>query len=141
MPSFLRILPLLLQSRVCIVDKNVFPRTSTSLTGSEFSNNIIFYYCSSSLKSSRYGITPIGAIATGLQSEDFAIRCGSLDNPDEGQQLLEDTDVLLWWGHIAHEEVTDAFVDRFSNTTPWLEPDSGNWVSDDLGTIRKGRYK
>jgi trehalose utilization protein len=26
-------------------------------------------------------------------------------------QLLEDTE-LLWWGHIAHEEVTDSLVDR-----------------------------
>jgi trehalose utilization protein len=55
-----------------------------------------------------------GAIAAGLKNEGFAIRCGSLDDPDEGlgEQLLDDTDVLLWWGHIAHEEVSDAFVDR-----------------------------
>jgi len=54
------------------------------------------------------------AIAAGLQNEGFAIRCSNLDDPDEGlgQQLLEDTDALLWWGHIAHEEVTDALVDR-----------------------------
>jgi len=55
-----------------------------------------------------------GAIAAGLQNEGFAIRCSNLDDPDEGlgQQLLEDTDALLWWGHIAHEGVTDALVDR-----------------------------
>jgi trehalose utilization protein len=38
--------------------------------------------------------------------------CRSLDDPDEGlgEQLFDDTDVLLW--HIAHEEVSDALVDR-----------------------------
>ena len=35
-----------------------------------------------------------GAIAAGLKNEGFALRCAGLD----------DTDVLLWWGHIAHEE-------------------------------------
>jgi trehalose utilization protein len=55
-----------------------------------------------------------GAIAAGLKNEGFAIRCGSLDDPHEGlgEQLLDDTDVLLWWGHIDHEEVSDALVDR-----------------------------
>lgn len=55
-----------------------------------------------------------GAIAAGLKDEGFAIRCASLDDPDEGlgEQLLDDTDVLLWWGHVAHEDVSDALVDR-----------------------------
>jgi trehalose utilization protein len=55
-----------------------------------------------------------GAIAAGLKNEGFAIRSASLDDPDEGlgEELLDDTDVLLWWGHIAHEEVSDALIDR-----------------------------
>ena len=58
------------------------------------------------------------AISAGLENEAFAIRCGSLDDPDEGlgEQLLDDTDVLLWWGHIAHEEVSDALVNRINRT-------------------------
>jgi trehalose utilization protein len=54
------------------------------------------------------------AISAGLKNEGFAIRCGSLDDPDQGlgEQQLNGTDVLLWWGHIAHEEVGDALVDR-----------------------------
>ena len=38
------------------------------------------------------------AISAGLKDENFAIRCGSLDDPDQGlgEQLLDDTDVLLW---------------------------------------------
>jgi trehalose utilization protein len=55
-----------------------------------------------------------GAISAGLENEGFAIRCGSLDDPNEGlgEQLLDDTDVFLWWGHIVHEEVSDALVNR-----------------------------
>ena len=53
-------------------------------------------------------------MAEGLKNEDFTIRTGSLDDPDEGlsEEILNDTDVLLWWGHIAHEEVSDGLVDR-----------------------------
>jgi hypothetical protein len=62
-----------------------------------------------------------------LENEGFATRCGNLDDPDEGlgEELLEDTDVLLWWGHIAHEEFSDALVNRIqqrvlkSPPRPW----------------------
>ncbi len=55
-----------------------------------------------------------GAIAEGLKNEGFAIRVGNLDDPDQGlgEHLLNDTDVLLWWGHIAHDQVSDALIDR-----------------------------
>ena len=41
-----------------------------------------------------------GAIAAGIKHPDFEIRRGTLDDPDEGlpDSLLNDTDVLLWWG-------------------------------------------
>src|SRR5215469_14612027 len=53
-----------------------------------------------------------GAIAEGLKDEGFEIRCRSLDDPDQGLggEILNDTDVLLWWGHIAHEEVSDTLI-------------------------------
>jgi trehalose utilization protein len=37
-----------------------------------------------------------------------------LDEPEHGlsQQVLAATDVLIWWGHMAHHEVSDAVVDR-----------------------------
>lgn len=37
-----------------------------------------------------------------------------LDDPDQGlpEDLLNKTDVLLWWSHIAHDEVDDALVTR-----------------------------
>jgi trehalose utilization protein len=55
-----------------------------------------------------------GQIAKGIASSEFEIRRVTMDDPEEGlpDSLLDDTDVLLWWGHIAHEEVSDALVDR-----------------------------
>ena len=55
-----------------------------------------------------------GAIAAGIAHPDFEIRRGTLDDPDEGlpDSVLDDTDVLLWWGHMAHEEVSDRLIDR-----------------------------
>lgn len=58
-----------------------------------------------------------GAIARGLQTElqeQVAVQTATLDN-DKGllsDTALADTDVLFWWGHIAHEEVSDAAVRR-----------------------------
>ncbi len=55
-----------------------------------------------------------GAIAEALGGEDFAVRCATLDMPEHGltQEVLDETDVLFWWGHCAHHEVQDAIVDR-----------------------------
>jgi trehalose utilization protein len=38
----------------------------------------------------------------------------ALDEPDHGlsSAVLDNTDVLFWWGHIAHHEVRDEIVDR-----------------------------
>lgn len=56
-----------------------------------------------------------GAIAAGLSSRgDFSLRVASLDEPENGlsDDILADTDVLIWWGHKAHAAVEDATVDR-----------------------------
>ena len=52
------------------------------------------------------------AIAKGIAAEDLEIRCATLDEPEHGltDELLESTDVLLWWGHIAHKAVSDEVV-------------------------------
>ncbi len=55
------------------------------------------------------------AIAAGLRREDdLAVTTASLDQPDQGlwQERLNATDVLIWWGHKAHDRVDDATVDR-----------------------------
>ena len=56
------------------------------------------------------------AIAAGLASSfpDAEIGTATLQDPEHGltEAVLADTDVLLWWGHIAHGEVADAVVER-----------------------------
>ncbi len=55
-----------------------------------------------------------GAIAAFLEKEEFEVRTATLDEAEHGltEEVLNSTDVLLWWGHIAHEEVQDEIVER-----------------------------
>lgn len=51
-----------------------------------------------------------GCIADFLGKEnDIEVRCATLDMPNQGitKELLDNTDVLIWWGHAKHDEVTD----------------------------------
>ncbi|ELY69766.1 ThuA domain-containing protein [Natrinema versiforme] len=45
---------------------------------------------------------------------DHEVRTATLDEPDHGltDDVLESTDVLLWWGHEAHDEVADDVAGR-----------------------------
>src|SRR4029078_6102326 len=45
---------------------------------------------------------------------EVAIRTATLDEPEHGltDEVLAHTDVLTWWGHAAHERVSDAVVER-----------------------------
>ena len=54
------------------------------------------------------------AIGDGLREAGFDVRIATLDEPEHGltDELLAATDVLTWWGHVAHGEVADAVVDR-----------------------------
>lgn len=56
-----------------------------------------------------------GCIAAFLgKEEDIEVRTATLDMPEHGltQEVLDNTDVLLWWGHMAHEKVSDEIVER-----------------------------
>lgn len=48
------------------------------------------------------------------EDSDFDVRVGTLDMPDCGlpDELLDTTDVLLWWGHEYHNRVPDELVDK-----------------------------
>lgn len=56
------------------------------------------------------------ALADGLaaSNDDFEIRIADLNEPDQGlpDELLENTDVLIWWSHFRHNMVEDSLVDR-----------------------------
>ena len=49
-----------------------------------------------------------------LRAQGFETGFAALDDPEHGlsDAVLAKTDVLLWWGHMAHGEVQDAIVDR-----------------------------
>lgn len=58
-----------------------------------------------------------GAVSDALRDHlgDFVrVRTATLAEPDHGltQAVLADTHVLTWWGHAAHEEVSDEVVER-----------------------------
>ena len=43
-----------------------------------------------------------------------SVRTATLEQPEHGltPSVLDETDVLTWWGHAAHDDVDDAVVDR-----------------------------
>jgi len=56
-------------------------------------------------------------IASGLVDllgDEVQVRTATLDQPEHGlsEALLAETDVLTWWGHIAHDDVADEIVER-----------------------------
>lgn len=55
-----------------------------------------------------------GTIAAALRKAGFTVRTATLDEPEHGltQEVLDATDVLTWWGHQAHAEVSDEIVER-----------------------------
>jgi trehalose utilization protein len=56
-----------------------------------------------------------GAIAAGLKTDpQFEVRTATLDEPEHGltKKALAETDVLTWWGHMAHDEVKDEIITR-----------------------------
>jgi trehalose utilization protein len=56
----------------------------------------------------------VSAALTRQLGNSVQIRTATLDEPEHGlsERVLEDTDVLTWWGHAAHDRVSDAVVDR-----------------------------
>ncbi|HEY0603717.1 MAG TPA: ThuA domain-containing protein [Herpetosiphonaceae bacterium] len=54
------------------------------------------------------------AIAAPLREQGFDVRTATLDEPEHGltEDVLAATDVLVWWGHMAHKDVSDEIVDR-----------------------------
>ncbi|MCM8764168.1 MAG: ThuA domain-containing protein [Candidatus Omnitrophica bacterium] len=56
-----------------------------------------------------------GVIAKHLNSRsDIVASLACLDEPEHGlsEAVLEQIDVLIWWGHVAHQEVKDEIVTR-----------------------------
>ena len=57
------------------------------------------------------------AIADALKEDPkFEVTTATLDEPEQGlpEEKLNNTDVLVWWGHCAHAEVKDELVERIA---------------------------
>jgi trehalose utilization protein len=57
------------------------------------------------------------AIAAAIRThlgDSAQVRTATLDDPGQGlpAEVLDTTDVLTWWGHIAHDEVSDDLAER-----------------------------
>lgn len=72
-------------------------------------------------------------IAGGIAALDLQITTATLDDPEQGlpQTLLENTDVLFWWGHRFHGEVEDALVERIRERV---------WGGMGLVVLHSGHY-
>lgn len=48
------------------------------------------------------------------EDEEICVRTATLDMPECGltTEVLDDTDVLVWWAHVAHERVPEAIAER-----------------------------
>jgi trehalose utilization protein len=62
-----------------------------------------------------------GALAAGLAQEPGLkiVKTATLDEDEEhglSEKVLAKTDVLTWWGHMAHHEVTDAIFRKLMGT-------------------------
>ncbi|MDX2004073.1 MAG: ThuA domain-containing protein [Meiothermus sp.] len=54
------------------------------------------------------------AVAGPLREAGFEVGTATLEQPQHGltQEVLDATDVLIWWGHMAHDKVADEVVER-----------------------------
>ena len=53
----------------------------------------------------------------GLEDENIRVRTVTLDDPDCGlsEEVLKNTDVIIWWGHMAHALVPDEVAQKVKN--------------------------
>ncbi len=61
-----------------------------------------------------YGIHSAIGKYLSTSDEELNVTVASLDDPEQGlsAEKLDNTDVLIWWGHMAHEEVSNEAVER-----------------------------
>ena len=57
------------------------------------------------------------ALKEQLEDENIKIRTVTLDDPECGltDEVISDTDVMIWWGHLRHNLVPDNVAERVKN--------------------------
>ena len=60
------------------------------------------------------GIHAVIADFISQQPDIGTVTTATLDEPEHGltQEVCDNTDVMLWWGHMAHDKVDDAVIER-----------------------------
>lgn len=55
-----------------------------------------------------------GYIASFLEADGVNVRTVTMDDEEFGlsEEILKDTDVLIWWGHAKHHEIPDELAER-----------------------------
>ena len=55
-----------------------------------------------------------GYITAFLERDGIPCRTATMDMPEHGltEEVLQDTDVLIWWGHAKHKDVSDEVAQR-----------------------------
>ncbi len=50
--------------------------------------------------------------------DEVSVTTATLDQPDQGlsDELIDSTDVLIWWGHCAHDKVSDELVEKLKKS-------------------------
>ncbi|MBS2968714.1 ThuA domain-containing protein [Metabacillus sp. KIGAM252] len=58
-----------------------------------------------------------GTIAGFLEEMGHRVQTATLDEPEHGltDDVLRNTEVMIWWGHLAHEEVDSVIVEKVKN--------------------------
>lgn len=57
------------------------------------------------------------ALKQHLSDDEITVKTVTLDDPECGltEEVLKNTDVLMWWGHVRHDDVPDEVVSRVHN--------------------------
>ena len=55
-----------------------------------------------------------GYLKSVIECDDIEVTTATLDDPECGltDEVLDQTDVLIWWGHMRHHLVPDEVVDQ-----------------------------
>ena len=88
----------------------------------------------SPLVKSIYPLGIHGTIAAALNLDaDIIAETATLDEPEHGLTVerLAKTDVLIWWGHMAHKDVSDEIVERVAQRV---------WEGMGLIVLHSGHY-
>jgi trehalose utilization protein len=77
------------------------------------------------------------AIAEHLRTVgDFNVRTATLDEPEHGltDEVINSTDVMLWWGHKAHGDVSDEIVQKVYERVNSVQLRAGQSIKRVIGT-------